>query len=84
MNGLTSCKIREWQSDEWSMGKNAATQEKLQEIAGMISKNCTVKEMTDIGNDEICTIYENDALNIRYYVKDTFGHISEIIESRWH
>lgn len=82
MNGLTCCRIREWQSDEWCTNKNATTQEKLQEITGKISKNCKATEIVDNG-DEICTIYENDALNIRYYVKDSFGHISEIIESRW-
>lgn len=83
MNGLTCCRITEWQSDEWCKTNHAATQEKLQEIAGMISKNCKVKEIVDNGYG-ICTIYENDALNIRYWVKDRFGHISEIIEGRYH
>lgn len=82
MNGLTCCRINHWYSDEWCKDKHAATQEKLQEIAGKISRNCKAKEIVDNGNN-IVTIYENDALSIRYWIHDSFGHISEITEARF-
>ena len=88
MNGHTSCQITEWRSDEWCVvdpcRKNikATSQEKLQEIASKISRNCKVADIKDNGHN-ICTIYENNSLNIRYWVKDSFGHISEIIEARY-
>ena len=82
MNGHTSSRITHWYTDEWCTGKEATTQEKLQEIAGKIGKNCKIKEIVDNGHS-IVTIYENEALSIRYWIHDSFGQISEITEARF-
>lgn len=82
MNGYTCCRITHWYSDEWCTDHQATTQEKLQDIAAQISKNCKAKNIVDNGFG-ICTTYENEALSIRYWVHDRFGHISEITEGRW-
>ena len=68
-------------SDEWCKDEHARTQEQLQEIAGKIRKNCKVKKIIDNGHS-IVTEYINENLGIEYWVHDSFGHISEIIEGR--
>ena len=79
---LYSPRLRPLQIIGIGLGKEATTQEKLQEIAGKIGKNCKIKEIVDNGHS-IVTIYENEALSIRYWIHDSFGHISEITEARF-
>ena len=76
-------KLTHYEWDRWSTNsERATTQERLQEIAGLIRESCKV-ERIDRNNDEhTCTIYRNDNLGLRYWVHDTFGKISEIIEGR--
>lgn len=72
----------EWYKDSKELPSNhACTQEELQTIAKQIRENCKVKEIVGNGSDT-CTIYVNENLGIRYWVKDSFGHISEIDEGR--
>lgn len=75
-------KMKHYESDEWSHhSERARTQEQLQEMAGMIRRNCKTERIDDMG-DYFCTIYTNEALGLRYWIHDSFGHISEIIEGR--
>lgn len=74
-------KLNHWYSDEWCNDEHARTQDELQEIAWKIRNGCKTKEIYDFG-DYVCTIYENDNLGLKYWIKDTFGHISEIDEAR--
>ena len=74
-------KIREWRSNEWCTDEKATTQEDLQNMARQVRENCKVTEIECNGNST-CTIYENKNLGIKYWIKDNFGHISEIIEAR--
>ena len=68
-------------SNEWCRDHHARTQEELQQIARQIRTNCTCKETKNMG-DYNCTIYINENLGLRYWIKDSFGHISEIDEER--
>lgn len=74
-------KMNHWYSNEFCHDSHGRTQEELQNIAGMIRKGCKVSEITDFG-DYVCTIYVNENLGLRYWVKDSFGTISEIDEAR--
>lgn len=74
-------KVKHYYSDEWCTNDSARTQEELQNIAKQIRANCTVKEISDMG-DYFCTIYENENLGLKYWIHDSFGHISEITEGR--
>ena len=76
-----SYKMKNYYSDEWCRDKQATSQEDLQKIAKMIRSNCKCKEISDMG-DYTCTIYVNENLGLRYWVKDEFGHITEINEER--
>ena len=74
-------KLRHFYSDTFCTDDRARNQEQLQEIADKIRKGCKVKE---IHNSEryTCTIYENEAVGVKYWVKDEFGFITEIDEVR--
>ena len=74
-------RMNHYYSNEWCYSEYARTQEQLQEIAGKIRKSCKVTEIVDNGFD-ICTIYENENLGLKFWVKDNFGHIDEIDEAR--
>lgn len=74
-------RLNHYYSDEWCKDEHARTQEQLQEIARKIRIGCKVTKIVDCGG-YVCTIYENENLGIRYWIKDTFGHISEIDEAR--
>lgn len=74
-------RMNHYYSNEWCHDEHARTQEQLQEIAGKIRKSCKVTEIVDNGFD-ICTIYENENLGLKFWVKDNFGWISEIDEGR--
>lgn len=80
-DGKMSYRMDHWYSDEWCRDHHARTQEQLQEIAGKIRKSCKVTEIVDNGFN-ICTVYENKNLGVKYWIKDSFGHISEIDEAR--
>lgn len=73
--------MNHWYSDEWCKDNHARNQEQLQEIASKIRIGCKVNEIKDCGY-YVCTIYKNESLGLKYWVKDTFGHISEIDEAR--
>ena len=75
--------LRQWYSNEWCKDEHATTQEELQNIAAKIRKNCKVAEIHADGFNS-CTIYTNEALGLKYWVKDDFGHIEEIDEARYH
>ncbi len=77
-------KMNHYYSNEWCTNQYARSQEELQSIASMIRQNCKVQSIDDVitSEDYICTVYTNDALGIRYWIKDKFGHISEIDEAR--
>lgn len=75
-------KMNHWYSNEFCTDSHARTQEQLQEIAKRIRANCKVVEIAKCSDDGVCTKYENESLGIRYWVKDEFGHISEIDEAR--
>lgn len=79
----TSSHMRHFYSDEWCRDEKARTQEQLQEIASKIREGCDVTEICYV-DGYVCTIYENKSLGLRYWVKDEFGHISEIDEERKH
>jgi len=83
----TSATMNHWYSDEWCTDKHARTQEQLQEIAGKIRANCKIEERDghegDVFGTYVCTIYINENLGLRYWVKDEFGHITEIDEARY-
>lgn len=74
-------KVRHFYSDEFCRDENARTQEELQEIAKRIRNGCKVKEICEYER-YCCTKYENENLGLRYWVKDEFGHITEIDEAR--
>ena len=74
-------RMKHYYSDEWCRDEKATSQYKLQEIASKIRANCKVDKISDMG-DYFCTEYVNDALGLRYWVHDSFGHISEITEGR--
>ena len=75
--------MRHWYSNEWCKDDKARTQEQLQEIAIKIRRSCKLKECKPVSeNFDTCTIYENEALGLRYWIKDNFGHIEEIDEAR--
>lgn len=78
---MNAIRMDHWYSNEWCRDEHGRTQEQLQEIAGKIRRNCKVENIVDNGHS-ICTIYVNDNLGIRYWVKDSFGTISEIDEAR--
>lgn len=83
---MASVRMNHYYSNEWCRDEHARTQEQLQEIARQIRENCKVEEIAqtaccnEAGN--VCTIYTNKNLGLKYWVKDTFGHISEIDEAR--
>lgn len=79
----TSSHMRHFYSDEWCRDEKARTQEQLQEIVRKIRESCDVYTI-DYFEDYTCTIYRNENLGLRYWVKDEFGHISEIDEERKH
>ena len=74
-------KMNNYYSDEWCRDNHARSQAELQEIARQIRLGCDVKEISEM-DGYVCTIYTNENLGLRYWVKDTFGHISEINEAR--
>lgn len=77
-------RMKHYESDEWSRNEEkATTQERLQEIAAQIRKGCKVTKINDMGN-YYCTEFENENLGIRYWIHDSFGTISEIIEGRYY
>lgn len=73
--------MRHFYSDEFCKDQNARNQEELQEIAKSIREGCKVKEYHNYER-YYCTIYENENLGLKYWVKDVFGHITEIDEAR--
>ena len=79
-----SVKVQHYNSDDWCKDKHARTQEQLVEIAGKIRKTCRVEDICDPGDYGTCTVYVNEALGIRYWVRDDFGHIEEIVEGRYY
>lgn len=82
---MNTMKMKTWYSDEWCNDDRAASQEELQKIAKQIRENCKCIEICEANSSgTVCTIYINEALGIKYWVKDNFGHISEIIEARSH
>ena len=80
---MAAMRLNHYYSDEWCKNDHARNQEQLQEIAGKIRINCKVINIVDNGNS-ICTIYENANLGLKFWVKDEFGHISEIDEGRYY
>ena len=74
-------KLSHWYSDEFCHDDNATSQEQLQEIARLIREGCKCVEIKGKGGN-VVTIYENENLGLKYWVKDTFGHITEIDEAR--
>lgn len=76
-----TAKMQNYYSDEWCNDEKARTQDELQEIAGKIRHNCDVSEIHTM-DGYTCTIYINKNLGLRFWIKDTFGHISEINEER--
>lgn len=76
-----AAKLNHFYSNEFCKDEHARTQEELQAIAKAIRENCKCSECNDYG-DYVCTIYFNENLGIKYWIKDTFGHISEIDEAR--
>lgn len=79
----TSAKMEHFYSDEWCKDDHARTQDELQSIAKQIRENCETAEITFNGNST-CTVYRNEALGLKYWIKDNFGHISEIDEARYY
>lgn len=84
----TSGRANHWYSDEFCSDSHARNQEQLQNIAKRIRENCKVTECSPVmcQNDDgyVCTIYENKNLGLKYWIKDEFGHITEIDEMRWY
>ena len=76
-----SAKMTHYYSDEWCTDNHKRSQDELQKIAAQIRKGCKVDEICEMGS-YFCTIYQNENLGLRYWVKDTFGWISEIDEER--
>lgn len=76
--------LNHWYSNEWCRDEYARSQEELQNIAKQIKANCELKESHYSKNfkDETVCVYHNENLDIKYIVKDIFGHISEIDEIR--
>lgn len=83
----SSATIRHFYSDEWCRDEKARTQEQLQKIAAQIRRGCKVEERDSHDGDMFgtytCTIYINENLGLRYWVKDEFGWITEIDEARY-
>ena len=78
----TNCvRMNHYYSDEWCKDKFARSQEELQKIAKAIRENCEVESIEDFQR-YVCTIYVNNNIGVKYWIKDTFGHISEIDEAR--
>ena len=81
-----SVRMNHWYSDEWCTDNRARSQEELQQIAAEIRKHCDVKEIAPVACQSdsawICTILTNEALGLKYWIKDRFGYISEIDEAR--
>ena len=71
-----------WTDDELHTSTHGKTTAELFLIAEQIRKNCEVVECQTSASGFTCTKYENKALGVRYWVKDTFCHISEIDEAR--
>ena len=73
-----------FKNDELHTGTIEMTQEQLQAAAKAIRENCKVKEMQSRPATDgfACTVYENENLGVTYWIKDSFGHISEIDEAR--
>lgn len=74
-------KINHYYSNEWCKDEHARTQEELQEIAKQIRSNCKCESIENM-DGYVCTIYKNDNLGLKFWIKDTFGKISEIDEGR--
>ena len=83
----TSATMRHFYSNEWCRDDKARTQEELQAIAQKIRRGCKVEERDNFNGGEFgtytCTIYINENLGLRYWVKDEFGWITEIDEARY-
>ena len=81
MARTNAVKMDHFYSNEWCKDQYARSQEELQEIAKKIRENCEVEtiEKTSYG---CCTVYRNRNLGLKYWIKDDFGHISEIDEAR--
>lgn len=74
--------LNQYYSNEWCNDeKKARSQEELQRIAKSIRDNCEVVEIIDMG-DYFCTVFRNNNLGLRYWIHDSFGHISTIDEER--
>lgn len=78
-----TARMNHYYSNEWCNDSRARSQEELQNIAKQIRQNCKVEEIED-NTWGVCTIYTNEALGLKYWVKDQFGHISEIDEARYY
>ncbi len=79
----TSARMEHFYSDEWCRDERARTQDELQSIAKQIREHCETKEIK-VMETYTCTIYTNEALGLKYWIKDKFGHISEIDEARYY
>ena len=78
-----TARMNHFYSNEWCKGEHARTQEELQNIAKQIRQNCKAEKIDD-NTWGVCTIYTNESLGLKYWVKDQFGHISEIDEARYY
>lgn len=77
--------MNHWYSNEWCHDEHECSQDELQAIAKMIRQGCKVKKIERgmcAYTPFVCTIYENKNLGLTYWVKDSFGTISEIDEER--
>lgn len=79
---MASVKMRSYRNNSWCSDHRACSEEELQEMAGKIRENCTVKEIDNESYLHCCTILENKNLGLKYWIHDDLGHISEIIEAR--
>ena len=76
-------RVNHYYSNEWCNDNHSRTQDELQEIAKQIRENCKVAEIGENGFSNY-TIYTNENLGLKYWIKDRFGHIDEIDEARYY
>lgn len=70
-----------WKDSELHSSIHAKSQRELREIVKQIKENCKIKEVS-VTDGYTCTIYVNDVVGAKFWVKDRFGHIEEIDEAR--
>lgn len=70
-----------WKDSELHSSIHAKNQNELLMIAKQIRDNCEIKEVS-FGDGYTCTIYVNAVVGVTFWVKDRFGHITEIDEAR--